>query len=461
MLNMTIKEIENTVRGTLFNNDKEHNTIISGISIDSRTLSKGELYIPIKGENFDGHDFIEQAMKKGAIACLTEKEENIRDNTNIILVNDTLIALHDLALYYRNKFNIPFVAITGSSGKTTTKDMLASVLNQKFNILKTQGNFNNEIGLPLTIFQLDNYHEMAIIEMGMSNLGEIKRLVNMVFPDIAIITNIGLTHIENLGSQENIFNAKKEIFDTLKEDQLALLNGDDDYLSSIKDDIFKVALVGIKGKKLNLKAKDIKRKENSISFTIEDENKKIEEFHLNLPGIHNIYNCLFAIYIGKYYGLNYKEIQAGLNQFKPSKMRMDIFETGKVKIINDVYNANPDSMKAALNALKDSGKNRRKIAVLGDMLEMGKWAEEAHYEIGKTISELKIDILIGVGQNAQFYKNGAISNGLSKNNAISFMSNNDAIAYLDSIIRDGDVILIKGSRGMKMEEIALFLQERC
>jgi UDP-N-acetylmuramoyl-tripeptide--D-alanyl-D-alanine ligase len=458
---MTIKEINNAVKGTLYINSKEHNINIKGISIDSRTLTKGDLYIPIKGENFDGHDFIEHAIKNGALACLTENEENIRENINIILVNNTLKALHDLALYYRKKFDIPFIAITGSSGKTTTKDMLASVLEQKYNVLKTQGNFNNEIGLPLTLFQLEDQHEMAIIEMGMSNLGEIKRLVNMVFPDIAVITNVGLTHIENLGSQENIFNAKKEILDTLKKGQLALLNGDDKYLNTIKDDKFKVALVGIEGTYLDLKAKDIIRKENNINFTIENENKKIEEYHLNLPGIHNIYNSLFAIYIGKYFALNYKEIQVGLNKFKPSKMRMDISENGKIKIINDAYNANPDSMKAALNALKDSGSNRRKIAILGDMLEMGKWAEEAHFNIGKILTELKIDILLSVGKNAQFYVNGAVSNGLLKDNAKSFKSNDEAIQYLNSIIRDGDVLLIKGSRGMKMEEIAIFLQERC
>lgn len=461
MQSMTISDIKNAVKGTLYNNSNEHNNNIKGISIDSRTLSKGDLYIPIKGENYDGHDFIKHAIKNGALACFTENEDNIRDNKNIILVNNTLTALHDLALYYRKKFNIPFVAITGSSGKTTTKDMIASVLEQKYNVLKTQGNFNNEIGLPLTLFQLENHHEIAIIEMGMSNLGEIKRLVNMVLPEIAIITNVGLTHIENLGSQENIFNAKKEIFDTLKKDQLALLNGDDKYLNTINDDNFNVSFVGMDGGNLDLRAKEIIRKENSISFSIENENKKIEEFHLNLPGIHNIYNGLFAIYTGKYLGLSYKEIQAGLNKFKPSKMRMDISENGKVKIINDVYNANPDSMKAALNALKDSGKNRRKIAVLGDMLEMGKWAEEAHIDIGKTLSELRIDILLSVGQNAQFYVNGAVSNGLSKDNAISFKSNDDVIKYLDTIISDGDVILIKGSRGMKMEEIAIFLQERC
>lgn len=461
MQSMKIDEIKNITKGKIFNSDNEHNINITGISIDSRTLSKGDLYIPIIGEKYDGHDFIQQAIKNGAIACLTEKEDCIGEHKNILLVNNTLTALHDLALNYRKRFHIPFVAITGSSGKTTTKDIIASVLEQKYNVLKTQGNYNNEIGLPLTLFQLEDHHEIAIIEMGMSHSGEIKKLVNMVLPDIAIITNVGVTHIENLGSQANIFAAKKEIFDTLKQHQLALLNGDDLYLSSIEDHQYNVAFIGIEDEDLDLKAKDIIKKENSVEFSIENANETIEGYHFNLPGIHNIYNCLFAIYIGKYYRLSHQEIQAGFNQFKPSEMRMDIFQNGKIKIINDVYNANPDSMKAALNTLKDSGENKRTIAVLGDMLEMGKWAEQAHFDIGKTLTQLNIDLLLGVGEYAHFYVNGALSNGLLKDYAISFKTNEDAIGYLDKIIKDGDVILIKGSRGMNMEKIVIFLQERC
>lgn len=459
MQSMTLDEVLKAVNGILLNSvDKKE---VNGISTDSRTLKLGDLYIPIIGEHFDGHDFINQAVEKGAIACFTEKKSYFNKNTNMILVKDTLKSLHDLALHYRKKFPIPFIAITGSSGKTTTKDMIASVLGQKYKVLKTKGNFNNEIGLPLTLFQLESYHEVAVIEMGMSNSGEISRLVHMVYPDISIITNIGFSHIENLGSQEKIFEAKREILETLSGDQIALLNGDDKFLGTVKSDKFKAHFIGMSTNKLDLEARNIVKTERGIQFCVQDKNNTVEKFSLNLPGVHNVYNSLMAIYIGKYYGLNHEEIQRGLHEFKPSKMRMDILEKGQVKVINDVYNANPDSMKAALKVLKDSGKNRRKIAILGDMLEMGKWAEKAHYNVGKFFYQYNIDILIGVGCNAQYYVQGAIDQGMDKERAVLFKTNNEAIAYLNKIIQDGDVFLIKGSRGMKMEEIVAYLQERC
>lgn len=458
MESMTIEEIKVAVKGEISGLDKTIS--IRGISIDSRKVSKGDLYIPIIGEKFDGHDFIDEAMEKGAIAYLTENLDYGRKGGRQILVANTLEALHDLAIYYRRKFNIPFIAVTGSSGKTTTKDMIASVLSEKYNVLKTQGNFNNEIGLPLTLFQLEDHHEMAIIEMGMNNPGEIRKLVNMVFPDIAIITNIGLTHIENLGSRENIFKAKKEILETLEENQLALLNGDDNYLSRVKGDRFKLAFLGINGEGLDIKAESIVSSDEGLKFVIREDNKDFEEFQLNLPGVHNIYNSLFAIFLGRFYGLSHREIQSGLSGFKPSQMRMDIFENNKIKVINDSYNANPDSMRAALEVLKNSGSENRRVAILGDMLELGKWTESAHFDIGKILGELKIDALITIGEYGKFYLEGARENGLPAKNGKTFKSNKEANMYLDSFLRDGDIILVKGSRGLKMEEIAGFLKER-
>ena len=282
----------------------------------------------------------------------------------------------------------------------------------------------------------------------------------MVLPDVAIITNIGWTHIENLGSKENIFKAKSEILETLNNNQLALLNGDDEYLSRIKDDKFPVAFVGVYKEELDLKVEDFTLEGDSIKFVTGKGHKGLEEYRLNLPGIHNIYNSLFAIYLGKFYGLCHREIQLGLDKFKPSEMRMDIFENNKFKIINDSYNANPDSMKAALKVLKESAGNHRKVAILGDMLELGKWSEKAHYDIGKTLGQLKIDALIAIGKYGKFYLTGAIENGLSKNNGKLFSSNTEANEYLKRFLEDGDTILIKGSRGLKMEEIAAYLKER-
>ena len=461
MEKLTIHEVLKAVNGELLNYIHDiHDKKITGISIDSRTVSEGQLFIPIRGEHFDGHDFIEQSIFNGAIAYLTEKKDIIYPDTNIILVENTIEALQNLASYYRSKFNIPFIAVTGSSGKTTTKDMIASVLGEKLNVLKTQGNFNNEIGLPLTVFQLESTHRIAVIEIGMNHTGEIRRLVNIVKPDIAIITNIGLTHIEHLGSQDNIFKAKREILETLTRDQTALLNGDDPFLSTIDNELFKTVFLGIHGNKLDGKAFDIHSKKMGIDFKYKDlKNLEEEDYSLKLPGVHNVYNSMFAIYIGKHFGLSKEEIQSGLNHFKPSKMRMDIIHHGGLTIINDAYNANPDSMKAALEVLKNSG-NNRKIAILGDMLEMGEWLKTAHLEIGKYVKQLNIDLLIAIGQAAQYYVEGSIEHGMEKNQALYVKNNKEAIDLLKSILNKGDIILIKGSRGMKLEEIVSFLQER-
>lgn len=458
MIKMTTKEVVQAVRGNLIHLIERQE--LKGISIDSRSIKQGDLFIAIKGECFDGHDYIDEAIEKGAVACIIEDKEKTNVNANIILVDNTLKALHELAHYYKSFFNIPFIAITGSSGKTTTKDMIASVLKEKFNVLKTQGNYNNEIGLPLTLFKLEPHHEIAVLEMGMSSLGEISDLVHIVNPDISVITNIGSTHIENLGSRKNILKAKMEILETLKKGQIALLNGDDPYLKSITSDVFDISFVGIYEEELFLKAQDIKNKENKVAFSIQYKNKYLEDYRLNLPGIHNIYNSLMAIYIGKHFNLTQNEIQQGLDIFKPSEMRMDIFEVSGIKVIDDVYNANPDSMKAALNVLRDFDKNKRKIAIMGDMLEMGKWASEAHLDIGRYAYNINIDILLSVGQYAKDYIRGALEAGMTRSNTFAFNTNREVIDFLKDFIEKDDVYLIKGSRGIKMEEIVTFLRER-
>ncbi|MCR1898017.1 UDP-N-acetylmuramoyl-tripeptide--D-alanyl-D-alanine ligase [Irregularibacter muris] len=458
MQKMTKNEIIRAVEGNLIH-DAEGETI-SGICIDSRRVKKGDLFIAIKGENFDGHEFIHHAIESGASACIISDPNKRNKNADMILVENTLTALQKLAFHYRKKFTIPFIAITGSSGKTTTKDMIAAVLSQKYDVLKTQGNYNNEIGLPLTLFQLEPHHEIAVIEMGMSDLGEISTLVHMVYPDIAVITNIGLTHIENLGTQEKIFEAKKEILETLGTNHIALLNGDDQYLQGINSEKYRVAHIGIEGKKLGLKASNIIKDQKEVAFSVEEGRKNIGNFKLSLPGIHNIYNGLMAIYIGKHFNLSQQEIQQGLDRFKPSQMRMDIFKAGEIEVINDVYNANPDSMNAALQVLRDFNKSSRKIAILGDMLEMGDWSKKAHVEIGHYVSKMGIEVLLTLGEYSSYYIQGARNGGMPKNRTLAFSSNSEVIEYLTSFIENGDVFLVKGSRGLKMEKIVNFLQER-
>lgn len=424
---------------------------IKGVSTDSRNIKSGELFIALEGKNFDGHNYIEEVFKKGASAAVVSKE--MGSNYPIIVVRDTLEGLKKIAAYYKQKFSIPVIAVTGSTGKTSTKEMIASVLCEKFNVHKTQQNFNNEIGLPHTLFNLNKSHEISVLEMGMNNPGEIQRLVEIARPDIGVITNIGTAHIENLGSRENILNAKMEITTYFNDKSLLFINSDDEYLSKIKDNGYKILGVSINGNG-DYNAESIRNfGENGVEFICEIRGQK-HAFKINLPGMHNVYNALFAIAIGDYYNVSIEKMKAGILNFKPGKMRMDIIEIeGKVKIINDCYNANPDSMKAALDVLDSYGESR-KIAILGDMYELGSYSEKAHREIGRYAIN-KCDILIAVGEQGIFMYEE--SKELMK--SYYFRTKDEACLYIKNLIKDNDVILIKASRGMNMEHMTKFIIE--
>jgi UDP-N-acetylmuramoyl-tripeptide--D-alanyl-D-alanine ligase len=427
------------------------------ISTDSRKISSGDLFIPIAGEKFDGHDYIISAFSAGAEAVVTHKYIEPIPFKTIIQVKDTLIALREIAAFYRRKFNIPFIGITGSVGKTSTKDMIASVLKEKYKVLKTEGNFNNEIGLPLTVFNLDNFHEAAVLEMGMSGFGEISNLTYIAKPDIAVITNIGVSHIEKLGSRQNILKAKMEILEGLNEKGLLVLNGDDKLLYGLKDLLkFRTIYYGME-EGLDYQAYNIKTAgENGTYFEITIKNTDYK-IHIPIPGVHNVYNALAAIAIGIELKLPIEKIIRGISEFTNSKMRMDIITCKEVKIINDTYNASPQSMEAAINVLADIGGNKRKIAILGDMLEMGAWAYKAHMDIGKFAVSKAIDYILTVGENAKHIALGAIEAGAENSTIFSFENNSQLNNYLDSFLKKDDVILGKGSRGMKREEIVHYL----
>lgn len=451
---LSLKEIIDATGGKLLSGDI--NSTISGVSTDSRTINEGELFIPLKGENFDGEMFIEDALKIGS-ASLTESINYVSNNNKpIIFVDNTKDALHKIAKYYREKFQIPFVAVTGSSGKTTTKDMIYDVLSMKYNVLKTQGNFNNEIGLPLTIFRLNKDHDMAVVEMGMSGFGEIRRLKNIAGPNIAVYTNIGVAHIEKLGSRENILKAKSELVEDFKEGYTVILNADDDMLVKLTDKKGPQYITyGIDNG--DVKAFDIVLKEESIKYKVIIDGYTMD-VELNVPGKHNVYNSLAAICIGIKFGVNKEDMRKALANFQPSAMRLNIIDVSGLKIINDAYNANPASMKAALSVLKEY-KDRRKIAVLGNMLELGDYSDLAHEEVGKYVKDENIDVLITVGDFASKIAEGAIKNGMDAKNVMICKNNVEAIELIKEIRNDNDVFLIKGSRGMKMEEIVKFLQE--
>ncbi|WFD09155.1 UDP-N-acetylmuramoyl-tripeptide--D-alanyl-D-alanine ligase [Tepidibacter hydrothermalis] len=455
---INISEIIDNTKGKLIQGNKE--ALIKSISINSKSVDEEGLFIPLIGEKFDAHDFVNDAYKNGCKTFLKDKNHDFNFNSediNIIEVEDTTKALGDIARLYKEKFLINYVAVTGSTGKTTTKDMIYSVLSSEYNTLKTEGNFNNHIGLPLTIFKLKDEHQCAILEMGMSSFGEIEYLSNIVNHKIAVISNIGLSHIENLGSQEGILKAKLEITKNFTKDNTLIINADDEHLKTLKNKElnYKLKTFGFE-KDNDLYCVEYKMNETGIDFECIVHNQK-EEFFIPARGKHNIYNAMAAILTGIELGLNINQIKKGLLNFRNGKMRLDILKTDTFEIINDAYNASPDSMKAALDILGEYKQNR-KISILGDMLEMGEYAESGHELVGE-YAVGNSDLIITVGKDSKHIGNGAMKKGFDQKNTIHFNSNEQVIDYLKNILEKDDVVLIKGSRGMRMEEIVNFLND--
>ncbi len=444
-------EIVKATGGVLLYGEK--NTEIMGISTDSRKIEQGVLFIPLVGERFDGHNFVLSSLEAGASASLTQHDMKPPAGKVIIKVDDTSKALRDIASYYRSKFDIPVVGITGSVGKTSTKDMIASVLKQKFNVLKTEGNFNNEIGLPLTVFNLNSSHEAAVLEMGMSGFGEISRLTAIARPSIAVITNVGVSHIEKLGSRKNILKAKMEILEGLDDKGLLILNGDDNLLSGARGLTgHRTVFYGIE-EDADYQAYNITSMGEQGSFFQITINNLEYKVVVPVPGLHNVYNALAAIAAGIELGIDVEKIIQGISEYTPGKMRQNILTANGVKIINDTYNASPQSMEAAIDVLKDVAGGNRTIAILGDMLEMGDWALEAHKDVGKYAALKEVDYIFAVGENGRNIALGAIEAGASQERVNMFDCNEDVNHFLGNFLCKNDVILVKGSRGMRMEQI--------
>lgn len=459
MTGMKVSDIVKATNGQFLWGDSKKT--ITGITTDSRKSGKGAFFVPIEGPTFDGHDFIKAAFDGGAVGAVTHKDVDVVLDRSLIKVENTFKALSDIARYYRAKFDIPFIAITGSVGKTTTKDMVAAALTSGFNVLKTKGNFNNEIGLPQTIFELKKQHEIGVVEMGMSGLGEIHNLASIVKPDVAVITNIGLSHIEKLGSRDAILKAKLEILDFFSSDGLVILNGDDEMLYELKGKLpYKTIYFGIENKECDYVAKNINATEKSIAYDVcygVDEAEKVE---LKMVGQHNVYNSLCAIAVARHYGLPIASISKKLSKFKPTQMRMEIISCDGITLINDCYNASPSSMEAAIKVLSDM-EAKRKIAILGDILEMGDFAPTAHHVIGRKVAESDIDFLLTVGQNAKIIADGALDAGMESTKVMHFENNKAVCVFLNAFLNEEDKILVKASRGMKFEQISSFIQNYC
>jgi UDP-N-acetylmuramoyl-tripeptide--D-alanyl-D-alanine ligase len=411
---------------------------------------------------------MEQAAQKGAAAILTQKPDKVPpDNIHIIYTNNTLRALQALAAWYLKSFDVPVAAITGSTGKTTTKDMIYSVLSEKYSVLRTQGNFNNEIGLPLTLFHLEPHHQIAVLEMGMSGFGEIRRLTAIAPPRVAVMTNIGVSHIEKLGSRENILKAKSEIFERFDAGCTAVLNDDNDLLHQAGQRMldenapYSVLRFGT-GPDADYRAEDIRLLgETRTEYTLALDGERVP-IALNVPGKHNVYNSLAAIAVGRAFGLSLEEIRSGLLKFTGGKMRLNIFRLkteADVKVIDDAYNASPDSVNAALRILQEM-EGGRKIAILGDMLELGEYSQKAHRQVGEMAAKSGIDILVAKGRDSIWIGEGAMEAGMPAESIYHMQDNQDVIDWLNDRLSEGDRILIKGSRGMQMEQIVAYLKNR-
>ncbi len=430
--------------------------------IDSREARGGELFFPLQGEKENGHKFILDALNRGANGSLIEEEQIPRftegsfpSGKAVIAVKDSLQSLQKLAAYHRGKFSLPVVAVTGSNGKTTTKDFIASVLSTRYNVLKTEGNLNNHLGLPLMLLRLKKEHQAAVLELGMNTLGEIALLTSLCRPDTGIITNIGEAHLGLLGSKENIARAKGELLNNMDSRGKAILNGDDPLLKQMGREFAGQTFYYGFSKETNLRALHAFMDNTGYRFEVLLPDSSAENFWIPLPGKHNVYNALAAIAVGLDFSLTIKEIKGGLLESTFSRMRMEktLVKSG-FWVINDAYNANPTSMKFSLQSLKELARNSVKIAVLGDMFELGSAAEDKHYEIGKVLADVGVDYLIGVGKLAVFMAQGARDAGLPPERIFLSDNHGEAVEYLDSLDLQGAYILIKGSRGMRMEKIA-------
>ena len=485
MLKIRLDELLEVVDGKLLTEVGARHAVplpsLKGISIDSRTLSKGNIFFAIKGENLDGHNFVPQAIEKGAsLVVIAESKAGdftqiALDSVPFILVSDTKKALQKLALWYRKKFSPKVIAVTGTNGKTTTKDMIACVLAEKYKVLKSPKSYNNQIGLPLTLFQLNPKIEVLTVELGTTNLGEIANLTQIALPHVGVITNIGPAHLETFGSLERIAKAKFELLDEMSFDGVSVLNIDDKVIQKRgKKEKRKILTYALENG-ADYQATDIKFSDDGfVGFSVNSSrtsttafvgayrNTPLQQFpiQLKLLGEHNVYNALAAFVCGELLGVEREKIREALEEYSPSELRMELVQIGGIRIINDAYNANPVSMKNALLTLDRMENKGRKIAVLGDMLELGEKEIDFHKEIGSFVAQSKVDLLLTVGELSNLIASQALNSRMDNKNIISFHNNSDLSSYLKENLVDGDLILFKGSRKMKLEEVVTDLKKQ-
>ncbi|MCR5033294.1 MAG: UDP-N-acetylmuramoyl-tripeptide--D-alanyl-D-alanine ligase [Lachnospiraceae bacterium] len=459
MKNLTLANIVKVCNGVWHGDEALLPEEVQSVTTDSRQVSPGCLFVPIVGERADGHDFIPQAAGSGALASLSEKELSDAP-VSYIQVESSLQAVKDIAAYYLEQLGIPVVGVTGSAGKTSTKEMIASVLAQKYQTLKTQGNFNNELGVPLTVFRLRDEDQIAVIEMGINHFGEMSRLASITRPDTGVITNIGTAHLEFLGDRDGILRAKTEMLDYIRPGGHIVLNGDDDKLRTVRESH------GIRPVFYGLDPKNDVYADNVKSHGLKGTSCRIHsgedifEVTVPIPGIHMVYNALSAAAVGSIYGLSASEIRRGIETVQSIGGRFHLIETENLTIVDDCYNASPSSMMASLDVLKES--EGRRVAVLGDMAELGENERALHREVGRHAAGCGIDSVICVGDlcgdMAEEAENEARKNGLGTE-VLHEKDRDSLIGSLREIIRPGDTVLVKASHCMGFEKIVEALKE--
>ncbi|MDK0625658.1 UDP-N-acetylmuramoyl-tripeptide--D-alanyl-D-alanine ligase [Clostridium perfringens] len=453
MLELNLQEIVKATKGALL---KEADVKeIKAVSTDTRKIEEGTMFIALKGENFNGNNYVLDAFNKGAKIAIVDEVKcdlnELKEDVALIKVENTGRALMDLAKFYREKLGLKVVGITGSAGKTSTKDLVAAVLSDKYKVFKTKGNFNNEIGLPLMILELDSTYDVAILEMGMRGLGQIRELAEIASPDLGIITNIGISHIEILKTRENILKAKMEIATFFDKNNTLVVCGNDDFLGALPEAEYKIVKTGV-GENFEIGAKNIALKELSSKFTVYDGEKE-EEFSLDMPGEHNISNLMLGIAIAKELGVSFEEMKRGLKNIEATSMRLELIKKDGFSILNDCYNSSPVAVKSAIDVMKNI-EGKRRIAVLGTMRELGHKSEEAHEEIGKYAKENGIEKVLCFGDFSENIKEG-YGEGCTV-----YKNKEELINDLLNIICEGDIILVKASRSLKFEEITKALLEK-
>lgn len=423
---------------------------IKKISIDSRTIGQGDLFIAVKGKNFDGHDFIDEALSKGALGVIAERYHQGADakaSKNFILVKDSLEAMASLAGKIRRSSDIPCIGVTGTNGKTTVKDLTSSALSAKFNVLKSNASFNNIFGVCLTIFDMKTHHEAAVLELGTNSPGEISLLTNIVSPDVAVITNIGSGHLEALKDKGGVFKEKISILRGLSSRGAAILNGDDPMLAGFKKENLRALFYGY-GDNCQIRISGTESTSSGTRFLVDGE-----EFLFSAPGRHNVYNAAAAIAVGRLMGVDTKDIKEKIRTANLPGMRLEKSDICGITFLNDAYNANPNSFNAALETLAAVSGTGEKWVIAGDMREMGNSSQETHKALGQRIADLKFDFLITIGDLGKAVLLGALDAGMRKDRMYDALSHTDAALMIKEKAPSGSTVLVKGSRSMKMEEV--------